>query len=87
MVCPRALVAVVELAPLFPLAVERLEHPVPKSTRIASPVREAEMTKLRFERQLELRESACFYAALANCNQFLPLVPIDNLEREDCIFT
>ena len=76
--------ALVEHIP--PLAVERLEHPVPKSTRVAWAVREAEITKLQLKRQMKLSESAWEHAALANCGQVWIRIPIDDLEREDRIF-
>ena len=44
--------ALVEHVP--PLAVERLEHPVPEITHTARAVREAEAAKLQLEGQLKL---------------------------------
>ena len=66
---PRTLAALVEHMP--PLAVERLEHPVLKSTRTAWAVPEAEAAKSQLERQLELSEGACTHNALGTCTQVI----------------
>ena len=64
---PRTLTALVDYMP--PLAVERLEHPVLKSSRTAWAVPEAEAANLQLERQLELSEGAWVESALGTCNK------------------